>query len=140
MIHYLELKHVMAIHDALIERYGGTQGLRDQGLLESALAQPPQQVFGHEPYPDVPSKAAAYAFFISENQPFLDGNKRTASATALTFLRLNGYDLIHDLSAANKAIYDVIMEVANKRMGREAFAGWFRKNTRRKRQGAKAKG
>jgi|SRR3989338_2580418 len=134
MVVYLELKHVAAIHDALIEQYGGTLGLRDEGLLDSAIAQPAQAVFGEEIFPDVPSKCAAYAYYISENQPFLDGNKRTAVATALTFLRLNGYDLKLPLEKANQNLYDLMMKLANKEISRNQLADWFRKNSKRKRK------
>ncbi len=134
MIHYPELKHILALHDALIERYGGTKGIRDKGLLESAISQPMQAVFGEEIFPDIPSKAAAYAYYISENQPFLDGNKRTATASALTFLRLNGFDLKLKKNEREKIVYDTIMKVANKELSREQLTEWFRKNTRRKRR------
>ncbi len=121
---YLELKHVMAMHHVLIEKYGGLSGVRDQGLLESALAQPRQCVFGEELFPDVPAKSAAYAFYLSENQPFIDGNKRIATAAALTFLRLNGFDL----KLNEEQLYKLIMKLANKGFTRESFVAWFRKN------------
>ncbi|HCU24956.1 MAG TPA: type II toxin-antitoxin system death-on-curing family toxin, partial [Deltaproteobacteria bacterium] len=69
-------------------------GIRDRGLLEPAISQPQQSAFGEDIFQDVPSKAAAYAFYLSENQPFLDGNKRIATAAALTFLRLNGFEIL----------------------------------------------
>ena len=134
MILYLDLKHMVGIHDALIERYGGTKGLRDEGLLDSAISQPAQSVFGEEMFPTLFSKCSAYAYFISENQPFLDGNKRTAIASALTFLRLNGYDIKLPLGKANQVLYELMMEVANKKMSRDELADWFRKNSRRKRK------
>lgn len=139
MILYLELQHIIAVHDALIDRYGGIKGLRDARLLESAISQPLQNVFGEELFPDLPAKSATYAFYISENQPFLDGNKRTAVASALTFLRLNGYDLKLPTPDANKVLYDVIMKVANKQMSRDELVEWFRKNSRRKRTRGKSK-
>ena len=134
MLLYLDLKHVIAMHDALIERHGGTKGLRDEGLLDSAIAQPAQSVFGEELFPDIPSKCAAYAYFISENQPFLDGNKRTAIASALTFLRLNGYDLKLSLEKSNQTLYELVMQLANKQISRDDLAEWFRKNSRKKKR------
>lgn len=125
---YLELKHVIAMQETLIEKYGGLQGIRDKGLLESAISQPQQSAFGEDIFPDIPSKAAAYAFYLSENQPFLDGNKRVATATALTFLRLNAYDL----PVSEKELYEIIMDLANKRLTRDGLVKWFRKNSKKK--------
>jgi len=133
MIEYLELKHILAMHEVLLAKYGGLKGIRDRGLLESAIAQPQQSAFGEDIFPDVTSKAAAYAFYLSENQPFIDGNKRIATAAALTFLRLNGYDL----KASEKELYEVIMQIANKKLSRNKLAQWFKKNTVRKRKKAK---
>ncbi|MBL7686274.1 MAG: Fic family protein, partial [Deltaproteobacteria bacterium] len=77
-IQYLDLEHVMTIHDLMIDEMGGSYGVRDMGLVESATMQPRQSFGGFELYPSLFEKAAAYAFFLSENQPFIDGNKRTA--------------------------------------------------------------
>ena len=129
-VEYLELSHVIAMHRVLIEKYGGLAGIRDGGLLESALAQPQQTAFGEELFPDIFSKTSAYAFYLSENQPFLDGNKRIATAAALTFLRLNGYDL----KVPEKALYETIMNLANKRLSREGLAQWFKKFSVKKRK------
>src|SRR3989338_4817336 len=128
---YLELQHVIAIHDTLIDRYGGIKGLRDEGLLSSAISQPAQNVFGEELFPDIPSKGAAYAYYISENQPFLDGNKRTAIASALTFLRMNDYELKASLDESNKELYDLMMKLANKKISKDQLSDWFRKNSRK---------
>ncbi len=80
----------ISIHNASLARFGGLPGLRDEGLLESALAQPFQSFGGEELYPTAAEKAARYAYGISKNHPFLDGNKRTATACMAAFLRLNG--------------------------------------------------
>jgi death-on-curing protein len=130
MIEYLQLSHILAMHEVLIQKYGGIYGLRDKGLLESAISQPMQSVFETELFPDIPSKAAAYAFYLSENQPFLDGNKRIATAAALTFIRLNGYDL----KASEKEFYETIMKLANKKLSREKLTEWFRKNCVKKKK------
>jgi death-on-curing protein len=131
MAEYLDLRHIIAMHDSLIEKYGGLHGIRDKGLLESASCQPQQSAFGEDMFPDIASKAAAYAYYLSENQPFLDGNKRIATAAAITFLRLNGYDL---KKVSDKDLYDIIMQLANKKLSREALAKWFKKNSVRKRK------
>lgn len=119
MVDYLDLRHVIAMHEVLIEKYGGLHGIRDKGLLESA---------GNDLFPDVSSKAAAYAYYLSENQPFLDGNKRIATAAAATFLRLNGYDL----KASDRELYETIMQLANKAISRDDLAAWFSRNSVRK--------
>lgn len=87
---YLSYEQVVELHDNLILKFGGLSGFRDKGLLESALATPIMAVYGDELHKSIYDKAAAYLFFISRNHPFNDGNKRTASAAALTFLRVNG--------------------------------------------------
>lgn len=126
MIQYLEISHVLAMHQVLLERYGGMYGVRDEGLLKSALAQPKQSAFGEDIFPDIFAKAAAYTFYLSENQPFIDGNKRIATAAALTFLRLNGYDV----KVTEKELYETIMKLANKKLTREALSKWLKKNSR----------
>jgi death-on-curing protein len=128
MTEYLDLKHVIAMQEVLIQKYGGLHGIRDRGLLESALSQSQQSAFGEDIFPDIPAKAAAYAFYLSENQPFLDGNKRIATAAAITFLRLNGYDL----KVSNKDLYETIMRLANKKISREELVEWFRKNSKKR--------
>src|SRR5689334_18434704 len=87
---YLSAEQVIEIHDELIQAFGGFPGIREIGLLESSIASPMMSVFGEELYETVFNKASAYLFFIARNHPFFDGNKRTAAATALSFLRANG--------------------------------------------------
>ena len=89
-IRYVSREDALEIHALSIERYGGIEGLRDEGLLDSALAQPQQIFGGSELYPSLPEKAARYAFGIINNHPFADGNKRTGAAVLATFLRANG--------------------------------------------------
>ncbi len=89
-LRFLSVAQVERIHRSSIERFGGTDGLRSRHLLESAVAQP-QNVF-HYGQGDLFEVPAAYAFHFAENQPFLDGNKRTAIGSALVFLRVNGVD------------------------------------------------
>lgn len=89
-VRYVSLEDALAIHDLSIQRYGGIEGTRDEGLLESALAQPQQTFGGEELYPSLAEKAARYAFGIVNNHPFADGNKRTGAAVLAVFLRANG--------------------------------------------------
>jgi death-on-curing protein len=83
---FLSLEDVLWIHEQQLELYGGQAGVRDQGLLESAIGMPRQTFGGDFVHEDHFSMAAAYAFHIGENQPFIDGNKRTALEACLTFL------------------------------------------------------
>lgn len=82
---------VLAIHAASLERFGGLAGVRDETLLESAIAQPFQTFGGVELYPTIAEKAARYAYGLCRNHPFMDGNKRTATACMAAFLRMNGH-------------------------------------------------
>jgi death-on-curing protein len=86
---YLSLEQIIELHDALIEKFGGLIGIRERSLLESAVAAPMMAVFGEELHKTIYNKAAAYLFYIAKNDAFLDGNKRTATAAALSFLRAN---------------------------------------------------
>ena len=94
---YLSLEQIIELHDALIEKFGGLIGIRERGLLESAVAAPMMAVFGEELHKTIYNKAAAYLFYITKNHAFLDGNKRTAAAAALTFLRANGKSTKYDV-------------------------------------------
>ncbi|MEH2194105.1 MAG: type II toxin-antitoxin system death-on-curing family toxin [Nostoc sp.] len=90
---FLTISQVLDIHQCQIQRFGGTSGVRDEGLLDSALAQP-QSTFGGELlHPTIHEQAAAYLYHLAMNHPFLDGNKRTAFAVMDTFITLNDYSL-----------------------------------------------
>ena len=91
---FLTLAEVVEIHRNQIHLYGGKEGIRDLSLLQSAIAQPEASFEGRWLNRDHFEMAAAYAYHISRNHPFLDGNKRTALTTALVFLELNGFPLI----------------------------------------------
>lgn len=111
---FLSQTVVLKIHERQIERFGGTPGIRDEGLLESALAQP-QVTFGGELlHTTIYEQAAAYLYHIAMNHPFIDGNKRTAFAAMDTFLRLNGYSL----NLTDEQAYRLVMQVAQGRMSK----------------------
>jgi death on curing protein len=93
---WVELAVVLAIHDRQIAEHGGLDGLRDEGLLKSALERPQHLVAYADPKPDFAALAAAYAFGIAKSQAFLDGNKRTSNVVSLTFLRQNGFTVNAD--------------------------------------------
>ncbi len=104
---FISLEEVLEIHDDQISSFGGTPGVRDEGFLESALAQP-QATFGGELlHPTIAAQAAAYLYHIAMNHPFIDGNKRSAFAVTDTFLRLNGFSL----NLTDDRVYNLVMQV-----------------------------
>lgn len=86
----------LAIHSRQLAEHGGADGVRDEGLLDSALGRPRNRFAYEDPTPDIPALAASYAFGIARNHAFIDGNKRTAYVVCRTFLILNGFDLTVD--------------------------------------------
>lgn len=113
-------EEVLTIHAAAIKHFGGLSGVRDEGLLDSALAQPFQSFDGAELYPSAIEKACRYAFGIISNHPFLDGNKRTGAALLGTYLRMNGLVFIPDHAAYLK----IILGVANGTVSYDALVTW----------------
>lgn len=113
---------VDAMHDQQLAEHGGAPGLRDEGLLESALARANNlHAYGET---DLCTLAAAYAVGIARNHPFVDGNKRTAFLTAYVFLRLNGRTLI----ASETDAVEIMMATAAGGISDQAFADWLRRN------------
>lgn len=114
---------VTAIHHRQVAEHGGSDGLRDEGLLSSALARPQNLLAYGEPRPDLASLAAAYAYGIARNHPFVDGNKRTALVAARTFLLLNDVDL--DATQDEKVL--TFLNLAEGVISEEELADWIRK-------------
>jgi death on curing protein len=112
-----------AIHHRQIAEHGGSEGLRDEGLLSSALARPKNLLAYGEPPPDLASLAAAYAYGIARNHPFVDGNKRTALVAARTFLLLNAVDL----NATQDEKVLTFLNLAEGAISEEELADWIRK-------------
>ncbi|MBK9528878.1 MAG: type II toxin-antitoxin system death-on-curing family toxin [Acidobacteria bacterium] len=121
MIRWLLIDRVLAIHSRQIAEHGGGDGVRDVGLLESALARP-ENVADYEPAADIASLAAAYAFGIVKNHPFIDGNKRTGYVVMETFLIKNGYTL--NATPADK--YTTFLQLAEGSLSEEELASWLR--------------
>lgn len=119
---------VLALHERLIERYGGAVGLRDAGLLDSALARP-ENLAAYET-PDLFALAAAYASGICRNHPFVDGNKRTGFTTAGVFLEYNGLRL----QAPEAEAVVIMVALANRQLSEGEFAAWLRLNCKRRRR------
>ncbi len=122
---FLELDHVLRTHLSLIERYGGEEGLRDIGLLQSAIAQPQASFGGELLHLDLFEMAAAYLFHLVQNHPFIDGNKRTGSAAAIIFLKLNSVEI----EADEDALVDLTLRVASGQAGKPDIAAFFRRLT-----------
>ncbi|MBL8761736.1 MAG: type II toxin-antitoxin system death-on-curing family toxin [Phycisphaerae bacterium] len=116
----------LAMHDLVIAQFGGASGVRDIGLLDAALAQASSGVGGEYLHEFPFGMAAACAFHIVKNHPFIDGNKRAALMSAGAFLRMNGWDL----SSEGTAAADAILAVVDGTMSKEALAEWFRANSR----------
>ena len=122
-IRFLTMSEIMLIYEDQIRRYGGQFGVRDIALLSSALALPEStydQKYLHE---NIPEMACAYAFHISENHPFIDANKRTALASALVFLDLNGYEF----TSSEDDVYETMMLVAKGELKKEQLKCFFKK-------------
>ncbi|MBD2165108.1 type II toxin-antitoxin system death-on-curing family toxin [Calothrix membranacea FACHB-236] len=118
---FLSTSQVIKIHERQIEIFGGTTGIRDAGLLDSALAQP-QATFGGELlHPTIYKQAAAYPYHLAMNHPFIDGNKRTAFAVMDTFLTLNGYSL--NLSADET--YNMVIRVVQREISKEELSAFL---------------
>ena len=113
---------VLAIHGRQLAEHGGREGVRDEGLLASALAKPRNLLAYAGEESDLAGLAASYAFGIVKNHPFIDGNKRTALVVCRTFLKLNGRDL--EASQADK--YQTFWQLAEGALGEKELAEWIR--------------
>ena len=120
---WLDPAVIYAVHNAQLAEHGGSAGVRDAGLLESALARPQNLLAYGEP--DACDLAAAYGFGIARNHPFIDGNKRTAFVAVELFLNLNGFSLM----ATDVECVMTMLALAAGELSEEAFARWLRANT-----------
>ena len=119
---WIEEAVVLAVHEEQLAEHGGAVGIRDLGLLQSALARPQHLVaYGK---PDVAALAAAYGYDIARNHPFMDGNKRTAFTVTELFLTLNGYELLAD----DPSCVVTVLRVAEESLAEAEFADWIRAN------------
>jgi death-on-curing protein len=118
---WLALVHILAVHSDQIQAHGGSLGLRDRGLLESALERPRNR-FHDEPTSDLPSLAASYGFGIAKNHPFVDGNKRVAFQAMYLFLGLNGLRI----DAPEEEVVATILSLASGDLDEPGLAAWLR--------------
>ena len=126
-IRYIPEELVLTIHADLLQRYGGQPGLRDRGLLESALAQPRTTVGGKEVHKTVFEKGAAYGYHVCSNHPFIDGNKRVAFVLMDVFLQKNGWEM----TAAEEDAYSMMMSLASGKLSKAQLAAWLREHSAR---------
>lgn len=120
---FLSVDNVLLLHGDTIAMEGGQAGLRDHGLLDSAVAMPRQQFGGAYLHEDLPAMAAAYLFHIAQNHPFYDGNKRTAAMAALAFLRLNDVSLLPE----PQQLEIVTLQVAAGELSKDELTAWMRR-------------
>jgi death on curing protein len=122
MLRYLELGEILQLYRRVMRQSGGTVGIRDLGLLESAIAQPRATFGGIDLYPTIAEKAAAIGFSLIKNHPFVDGNKRIGHAAAEVFLMLNGYEIEANVDEQER----IIRDLAAGNLNREDFVSWLR--------------
>jgi death on curing protein len=126
---FLTLDEVSEIHSEMINRYGGSDGIRDKGLLESAVSTPRAGFGDQYLHSDIFQMAAAYLFHIVKNHPFIDGNKRTGAMAALVFLKLNN----HTLTAGEIQYERMVRAVAESKLEKREIAEFFQKHSKYKR-------
>ena len=120
-IHFLSPEDVLKLHEMQLAHYGGAPGIRDPGLLESAVMMPQASFDGQYVHEGIYKMAAAYAFHLAENQPFVDGNKRTALATALVFLDWHQVEI----EDPGEELYDSMISLAQKKLDKDGLARLF---------------
>ena len=121
---FLTLDEVLSLHEEQIHAFGGSSGVRDLGLLDSALGSVSATFGGEFLHASIFEMAAAYLFGICKNHPFIDGNKRTATAAALVFLEMNGIDI----DANERDFYNLVIGVAEGRVTKSEIAVFLQKN------------
>jgi len=122
---FLTVDQVLAVHRRVVAEFGGDAGVRDMALLESAVAMPAATFGGAYLHDGLPTMAAAYLFHLCKGHPFVDGNKRTALATAEVFLRVNGLRL----RVKDEPVYRLTVGVAEGRVGKEQVVEFFRQHS-----------
>jgi death-on-curing protein len=124
--HWILSEIIHAIHDEQLSAHGGSDGIRDLGLIESALARP-QNMYAYGESVTIPKLAAAYCYGLAKNHGYVDGNKRVAAVACELFLNLNSYSLTAD----DAEFVEIILSVAGGSMTEEALGGWIREHVKR---------
>ena len=117
----LTKQQIVLLHEQLINETGGANGLRDEGMLESAISAPFQEFQAFSPYPTIQQKAARLAYGLIMNHPFVDGNKRIGAHVMLTLLMLNGIELEY----TQQELSDVVLQVAAGKSGYDELLAWI---------------
>lgn len=124
-IFFLTLEQVLAIHYDQVERYGGSHGVRDLALLESATQRPEASFMGEDLYPTIFDKAAALMHSLILNHPFVDGNKRTGIVSTTSFLHFNSYDL----KVSQNDLVKITLFVESKKLNLEQISKWLKEHS-----------
>ena len=122
---HITLDVVLAIHDDMIDKYGGSRGIRDLSLIQSAIARPQSSFGGDDLYPNIFDKAAALFHSLMFNHAFIDGNKRTTIVSTAHFLSLNGFEL--DVSQEDFVAFPLLVE--NKHLSIEKISKWIKNHS-----------
>lgn len=117
----LSQKQILILHTSIVKEFGGIDGVREEGLLESALASPFQTFDGEPVYPSIQAKASQLGFAFICNHPFVDGNKRIGAHAMLVFLAINGIELCYE----QQELIDIIMSVASGKTDRNELFQWI---------------
>lgn len=123
----ISIDDILILHERSIADYGGMKGIRDLGMLESAIARPFQTFSGNELYPEPYQKAAALAESLIINHPFMDGNKRTGALTMIAFLNNTGYKL----TASSDHLYQMIISISTGQLRFEEIVSWLKENSKK---------
>ena len=121
---FVTKEQVLLLHELQINRFGGAFGIVNEGLLDSALAQPKASFFGEFLHREINDQAAAYLYHLVKNHPFLDGNKRVGAAVMEVFLRINGYVL----TLSNEELYNLTMQVAQGQLSKDEVSALIYEN------------
>lgn len=124
---YITLDVVLAIHDNMVDTYGGSHGIRDLGLIQSAIARPQSSFDGEDLYPSIFDKAAALFHSLMFNHAFVDGNKRTTIVSTARFLLMNGFEL----DVSKKEFVSFPLKVENNHLSIEEISTWLKKNSKK---------
>jgi death-on-curing protein len=127
VIVYLSIEQVLALHRLQTSRFGGSSGVRDRGMVESAVARPQMTFGGEDLYADVAAKAAALLHSLVQNHPFVDGNKRVGAHAMIVFLAANDHEPLFDAAE----LTEMVLQVARGELAVEAIAIWLRQRSRR---------
>jgi death-on-curing protein len=124
---FLDQADVLRLHEHQLKVYGGGEGIRDLGMLDSALAMPSASFGDAYLHADIFEMAAAYLFHLCQNHPFVDGNKRVAAAAAFSFLYLNDWVV----QGPQEEFRDLVLETASGKKQKPAIAAWLKKRAKR---------